>query len=88
MYNNLQIFQETDAKGSPPLDLEQELIANGDVMLSGREQALTSFSLYEQRYDGMVPFRIGKKVIFPFYCGFVLPKNSVFRKDVNRVIGR
>lgn len=53
---------------------------------------ITSLVGIQMRYDANVekfgnnPFRVGKKVIFYFYSGFVVPKGTPWKADIDRVL--
>ncbi|CAM6054921.1 unnamed protein product [Sphagnum tenellum] len=65
--------------------LEAEILHHGHVTMNTRERALVAVAEAERRY-GYRPFRLGKKVIFHLYAGFVIPKNTFWNNEINAVI--
>ena len=57
------------------MEFEKEMIKYGHAILTSKYQGFAALAVSEKRH-GYIPFRVGKKAIFPFYAGFVVPKKG------------
>ncbi len=75
-------------KGKMPDELQENIINEGHVTMKGKTQMMSA--LYEQaRSHGVIrPYRLGKRPLFNFLAGMVVPKHAWYREEASDVVAR